>query len=151
MTAAATTTMAAPITISAHVPLKFRHEQKHQLSLQEGLVLSARLKRLFALDPHAGHDGSYSVHSLYFDTPYDRALREKIDGVDRREKFRLRYYGTDASFVRLEKKMKRGGLCAKRSTRLSEAMLQELLKGNPACLRESDDPLLLELYSKLQG
>ena len=151
MTAAATTTMAAPITISAHVPLKFRHEQKHQLSLQEGLVLSARLKRLFALDPHAGNDGSYSVHSLYFDTPYDRALREKIDGVDRREKFRLRYYGTDASFVRLEKKMKRGGLCAKRSTRLSEAMLQELLKGNPACLRESDDPLLLELYSKLQG
>ena len=150
MTAAATTTMAAPITISAHVPLKFRHEQKHQLSLQEGLVLSARLKRLFALDPHAGNDGSYSVHSLYFDTPYDRALREKIDGVDRREKFRLRYYGTDASFVRLEKKMKRGGLCAKRSTRLSEAMLQELLKGNPACLRESDDPLLLELYSKLQ-
>ena len=47
--------------------------------------------------------------------------------------------------------MKRGGLCAKRSTRLSEVMLQELLKGNPACLRESDDPLLLELYSKLQG
>ena len=49
--------------------------------------------KLFPHDPHAGADGTYRVTSLYFDTPYDSALREKLDGVNRREKFRLRYYG----------------------------------------------------------
>ena len=35
--------------------------------------------------------------SLYFDTPEDLALQQKTDGTDRREKFRLRYYGNDMS------------------------------------------------------
>ena len=70
-----------------------RHELKHQISPPEDLVLSGRLRRLFPHDRHAGADGSYRVTSLYLDTPYDAALREKLDGVDRREKFRLRYYG----------------------------------------------------------
>ena len=74
-------------------PLRLRHELKHQISPQEDLVLAGRLRRLFPHDAHAGADGSYRVTSLYFDTPYDAALREKLDGVDRREKFRLRYYG----------------------------------------------------------
>ena len=87
-------------------PLKampLRHELKHRINLREDLVLSQRLKKLFAHDKNAGPDGTYRVTSLYFDTPYDSALREKIDGVNRREKFRLRYYGTDTSFIRLEK------------------------------------------------
>ena len=45
-------------------------------------------------------------------------LREKVDGVNRREKFRLRYYGKDTSFLRLEKKFK-----IRRST------IAEILKG----------------------
>ena len=45
-------------------------------------------------DPHAV-GGKYFVRSLYFDTPTDTALREKLDGVNRREKFRIRYYNHD--------------------------------------------------------
>ena len=91
----------------------FRHEDKHQIHPREDLVLAKRLRLLLPHDPYAGPEGSYRVTSLYFDTPYDKALREKRDGVDRREKFRLRYYGTDTSFLRLEKKSKVHGLCAK--------------------------------------
>lgn len=101
------------MTTKPSAPPKLRHEWKHQINLREDLVLSARLRRLFPHDPHAGSDGSYRVTSLYFDTPYDTALREKLDGVNRREKFRLRYYGTDTSFLRLEKKYKMNGLCGK--------------------------------------
>ena len=61
-------------------------------------MLASRLGKLFPRDGHAGPDGSYRVTSLYFDTPYDTALREKLDGVDRREKFRLRYYGSARIF-----------------------------------------------------
>ena len=100
-------------TIGTTEPLRLRHEVKHQISPQEDLVLASRLGKLFPRDGHAGPDGSYRVTSLYFDTPYDTALREKLDGVDRREKFRLRYYGEIPAFLKLEKKFKVNGLCGK--------------------------------------
>ena len=116
----ATTMTGAPImTIEPVKAVSLRHELKHQINLREDLVLSQRLRKLFPHDKNAGLDGTYRVTSLYFGTPYDSALREKIDGVNRREKFRLRYYGTDTSFIRLEKKYKIGGLCGKRSARMT--------------------------------
>ena len=127
-----------------------RHEFKHQISPQEDLVLSGRLRRLFPHDRHAGADGSYRVTSLYFDTPYDAALREKLDGVDRREKFRLRYYGEDPAWLKLEKKWKINGLCGKRSARFSRGEGERLLAGDLAFLLEREEPLLAELYSKLR-
>lgn len=128
-----------------------RHEWKHQINPQEDLVLSQRLGKLFPRDANAGPDGAYRVTSLYFDTPYDSALREKLDGVNRREKFRLRYYGTDLSFLRLEKKYKVDGLCGKRSARLTREQAERLLDGDARFLLDSGDALLLELYSKIQG
>ena len=103
--------------------IQLRHEVKHQISPQEDLVLASRLGKLFPRDGHAGPEGSYRVTSLYFDTPYDTALREKLDGVDRREKFRLRYYGEAPAFLKLEKKFKVNGLCGKRSARLLRGTL----------------------------
>ena len=131
--------------------IQLRHELKHQISLQEDLVLAGRLRRLFRHDAHAGADGTYRITSLYFDTPYDAALREKLDGVDRREKFRLRYYGGDPDWLKLEKKYKINGLCGKRSARLSREDAEALLSGEHGFLLESGDPLLLEFYSKLRG
>lgn len=72
-----------------------RHELKHRLTQAEADALARRLRRVLPPDAHGG-EGGYRVTSLYFDTPYDEALLEKIDGVSRRDKFRLRYYGTDA-------------------------------------------------------
>ncbi|HIS69231.1 MAG TPA: polyphosphate polymerase domain-containing protein [Candidatus Gallacutalibacter stercoravium] len=128
-----------------------RHEFKHQINLREDLVLSQRLKKLFLHDKNAGPDGTYRVTSLYFDTPYDGALREKIDGVNRREKFRLRYYGGDLSFIRLEKKFKVNGLCGKRSARITQEQAQRVLCGDFGFLLNCGEPLLIEFYSKLQG
>ena len=143
--------MTTGTTIGTTEPLRLRHEVKHQISPQEDLVLASRLGKLFPRDGHAGPDGSYRVTSLYFDTPYDAALREKLDGVDRREKFRLRYYGDDPAWLKLEKKYKINGLCGKRSARLSRAEAEALLSGEHGFLLESGDPLLLEFYSKLRG
>ena len=128
-----------------------RHELKHQISPQEDLVLSGRLRRLFPHDKHAGADGSYRVTSLYLDTPYDAALREKLDGVDRREKFRLRYYGEEPAWLKLEKKFKVNGLCGKRSARLSREEGERLLAGEVDFLLKREEPLLAELYHKLRG
>ena len=75
-------------------------------------ALRSRLSAVMGLDPHAP-DGRYVISSLYFDTPDNRALREKLNGVSSREKFRLRYYNGDTSLILLEKKLKVDGLCAK--------------------------------------
>ena len=109
MAAAITATMMTGIPAMTTEPQKaipLRHELKHQINLREDLVLSQRLKKLFAHDKNAGPGGTYRVTSLYFDTPYDTALREKLDGVDRREKFRLRYYGERPDFLKLEKNLR---------------------------------------------
>ena len=146
-----TTTGMTMTTIGTTDLAPLRHEWKHLISPPEDQVLSGRLRRLFPHDRHAGPDGSYRVTSLYFDTPYDDALREKLDGVDRREKFRLRYYGEDPAWLKLEKKCKRGGLGSKRSVRLSREEGARLLAGDPDFLLEREEPLLAELYHKLRG
>ena len=132
-------------------PVSFRHELKHLITPGEDRIISDRLGRLFPRDSHAGPGGVYQVNSLYFDTPEDKALLQKISGVDKREKFRLRYYGESPDFLRLEKKIKKGGLCSKRSARLSYKQAEKLLKGDIAFLLESKDPLMIELYSKMRG
>lgn len=144
------TTMTATTT-KIKQPLKLRHELKHNINQQDDLVITSRLRKLFDHDPNAGSHGSYRVSSLYFDTPYDRALRQKIDGVNLREKFRLRYYGEDISFIRLEKKFKINGMCGKHSVKVTEQQVRKILNGDIEFLLHSEHPLLIELYSKMKG
>lgn len=132
-------------------PLRMRHEIKHSINRIDDLELSGRLRKLFSHDENAGSHGSYRVSSLYFDTPYDKAYLQKINGVDRREKFRIRYYGEDTNFIRLEKKIKIRGLCAKYNARLSAEQVCSILEGDTDFLLESGHPLLIELYSKMNG
>lgn len=131
--------------------VKLRHELKHIINLRDDMILSARLRKLFPHDKNADSHGIYRVSSLYFDTPYDKALRQKIDGVNSREKFRIRCYNGSPSFIRLEKKIKINGLCGKYSARLSEKQVRKLLCGDIGFLAGSEDALLIEFYSKLRG
>ena len=142
-----TAAMAIPATTTEP---RLRHEEKHQVNLREALVLSRRLEKLFPRDPHAGPEGRYQVVSLYYDDPYDTALRQKLDGVDRREKFRLRYYGEKPAFFKLEKKYKVKGLCGKGACRLSREEGERLLRGDSAFLLEKEEPLAREFYAKLR-
>ena len=96
-------------------------------------------------------NGRYLIRSLYFDTPKDTALREKIDGVNYREKFRIRYYNGDTSMIRLEKKSKIAGLSKKRSAELTADEVQKILDGDLAWMLTADRPLVCELYTKMQA
>ena len=114
------------------------------------LALRARLSVVMQWDKHAPGGGE-RIRSLYFDSPGDRALREKIDGVNVREKFRIRYYNDDTSYIVLEKKSKRNGLCAKESCSLSAEEAQRIVDGDYAWLLSSGRPLCVELYAKMQS
>ena len=91
--------------------MQYRHEWKHEISIFDVLCLRQRLSSVMTPDPHA-RGGRYFVRSLYFDDLRDTALREKLDGVSRREKFRLRCYNGDDSYLVLEKKSKVRGQAA---------------------------------------
>ena len=126
----------------------FRHEIKHVISPGDRLLLRQRLTAVMSPDPHSVN-GSYHIRSLYFDTPEDRALYEKLNGVSRREKFRLRYYGGDPTYIRLEKKSKLSGLCSKETAPITYEQVQQLLGGDTSFLAESPEPLHRELYAKM--
>ena len=128
--------------------MKYRHEWKHEISYGDMLTLRQRLCAVAKRDIHAV-DGKYLIRSLYFDNASDKALREKLDGVNIREKFRIRYYNDDTSVIHLEKKSKINGLCAKESTSLSKAQAQSVVDGNYDWMMDSDVPLIQELYSKI--
>ncbi len=99
-------------------------------------------------DSHAA-DGRYFVRSLYFDTPHDTALRQKLDGVSRREKFRIRYYNGDTSLLHLEKKSKLAGLGSKEKAPLSAEEVEKLLALDTDWMVDSPHALVRELHSKM--
>ncbi len=106
--------------------ITFRHEQKIEISPGDLLALRMRLRAILKPDSHTP-DGRYEIRSLYFDNNRDKALHEKLDGVNYREKFRLRCYNANFDFIRLEKKSKINGLCHKESTVLSLEQTKAIL------------------------
>ena len=129
--------------------IRYRHEWKHEIRYIDLLSIRQRLSAVAQPDPHA-IDGRYLIRSLYFDDPNDKALREKLDGVNLREKFRIRYYNGDTSFIHLEKKSKRSGLGTKYSALLTAEEARRIARGDIDWMMDSDRPLVQELYCKMR-
>ena len=129
--------------------MNYRHEWKHELAYVDLLCIRQRLRAVAEPDPHA-IDGKYSIRSLYFDTLSDRALREKLDGVNFREKFRIRYYNGDPSLIRLEKKSKLNGLGTKLSAPLTAAEAHRIVDGDFGWMLASPHPLIRELCCRIR-
>ena len=128
----------------------WRHELKYQIGPAAHLALRQRLRTVMEPDPHAGADGLYTIRSIYFDNYRDKALREKLDGVQTREKFRIRYYNDDLSFITLEKKIKHNDLCKKLDAPLTAEEYQRLLQAPGPWMLEHPEPLVGELYCKMK-
>ena len=128
--------------------MDFRHEWKIEINYSDMIAIRQRLRAVAKADAHA-IGGKYLIRSLYFDNLADKALREKIDGVNMREKFRIRYYNGDTSLIHLEKKSKLNGLCSKQSVELSAEEAQAIVEGRLDWMMDSDRPLVQELYTKM--
>ncbi len=129
---------------------RYRHELKYAISVADYQAMRRRLRCVMRSDPHTNEDGRYQIRSIYFDNSDDKALREKIDGIEKREKFRIRYYNDDFSFITLEKKMKIQNLCLKYDAPITEQECRRLLDGDLAWMKEHESLLVRELYAKMQ-
>ena len=131
--------------------MNYRHEIKHMISPGDAMAIRTNLSVVASLDPHAKQNGYYCICSLYFDDPADTALREKLDGVNVRRKFRIRYYDNDLSYIMLECKMKRDGVGCKLQERLTLEETQRILDGDTAWMVTSDRPLLVMLFVEMKA
>jgi len=112
-----------------------RQEKKYLINIEQYYNISRRFSKLFMEDEHSSGDG-YLVRSLYFDTIDDKDFEEKIDGVDLRRKIRLRNYGTDPQYAKLEMKQKQGMMQKKRSLALNKEQSRRLINGDYSVLLE---------------
>lgn len=129
----------------------FRHELKYQIGYAQYIELRSRLRTMMQHDEHTDADGRYLIRSIYFDNYMDKALREKVQGIPIREKFRIRYYNDDFSYLTLEKKIKDNTLCRKVDAQITEEECRKLLAGEISWMRDHPAPLVQELYAKMRG
>lgn len=130
--------------------MQFRHEVKHEISDLDMLILRQRLTAVMTPDSHS-RKGEYEIRSLYFDNAEDKALREKLDGVSIREKYRIRLYNNDPSVIHLERKFKHGGLGCKESAGLTPAQAQSIANGQIRWMADSTDEVILGFYSRIRS
>ena len=129
--------------------MQFRHEMKIEISKADFFELRLRLNAVMKRDAN-GDSGKYEIRSLYFDTPDDRALKEKIDGVNRREKYRIRLYNRNTDFIKLEVKRKIANLTNKESCAIDRDRVQAILDGDTAWMPLYGNALVRDLYDRMK-
>ncbi len=130
--------------------MNYRHEVKHLITQADAVCIRQSLTAVASLDPHAQKNGCYRIRSLYFDDVLDTALREKLDGVNERRKFRIRYYNGDLSYIMLECKQKRDNVGCKLQQQLTQDELRRVMAGDINWMASSGKPLLITLYTEMK-
>ena len=93
----------------------YRDEYKYPLTNGQILIEESKIKAIASKDGHVGEKGYYNIRSLYFDDYEDRCYMDNENGVDEREKFRIRIYDHSRQRIALELKEKRRGKTRKQS------------------------------------
>lgn len=129
---------------------KLRHEWKHLITPLDRHVIIQRMSIIANPDPNYG-ENEYHIRSLYFDNVYDKVLSERLNGDEVREKFRIRYYNGNTSYIVLEKKSKYNTLCGKKSVRMTKEECQKIIDGDIDWMKEDQRELCRELYAKMRS
>ena len=130
------------------VPL--RHELKFFISPIQYQVLSRTLKATLSPDPNGDENNQYHIRSLYFDTAYDSALYDKINGTANRDKYRIRIYNFSDQMIRLECKSKFRDLISKRSVRITRDLAEQLISADPTGLESTASGLVSDTFREMR-
>lgn len=123
-----------------------RHELKYYISWVDYLTTKEILEKLMYKDEYQVQESGYFVRSLYLDDIHDSAVSEKLAGVERRDKYRLRIYDPAQRWVKLERKRKLGNYVRKDSIRLSKQDALEVIAGDIESIYSNPSPAAMQLY-----
>lgn len=93
--------------------MNYRHEYKYPLTNGQMLFENAKISGLAQRDVYVGDKGFYNIRSLYFDDYENSCYLDNENGVDQREKYRIRIYNHNTERIILECKEKIRGKSAK--------------------------------------
>lgn len=127
---------------------KLRHELKYFISWKEYVLIRSKLATILRLDDNTKNPEGYLIRSLYFDDMYDTGMFEKLVGVQRRDKYRIRIYDYSDKTINFERKSKYDSYISKVSAPLNRTQTNQILSGDYNSLRESENTLLKEIYVK---
>ena len=129
--------------------LPLRHELKFFINEMQYFVLSGVLDQVLQRDPNGDEYNEYHIRSLYFDTVFNDALFDKMDGVQHRDKYRIRIYNFSDKIIKLECKTKVGNLISKRSLTIPKLLCEQLMAGDPTGLETTQSGLLNDMYREM--
>lgn len=124
-----------------------RNELKYYLDLAYIPMLYSRLSAVMQMDRHTLQNGDYRIRSLYFEDPRFSSYYDKLNGLENRVKYRLRFYNSDLSYIRLEKKQKQNRMCLKDFEVISPDLAHNLLSPNPS---DCGEGLYREMCAKIR-
>lgn len=122
----------------------YRVENKYNCSESELLILQNRMEGVLQADSNENHPEGYSIISLYFDDLQDSCLYDTVDGVEMRDKYRIRIYNNSLDVIKLEVKSKKDGYIYKKSKTITKEEADMLMRGE--CIEDSasvEDPATL--------
>ena len=126
----------------------YRYEKKFLINNLQMELLKNNLSAALYLDENVkGEDGSYFIRSMYFDDYKDTSYFQVLDGISKREKYRIRYYNYDPSYITLEKKSKVNNLGKKDKDLLTEEMVMKFIRNEEI---DTDKKVVTELQSKMK-
>ena len=134
--------------MARNIPL--RHELKFFINEMQYQVLSRTLKATLNPDPNGDENNQYHIRSLYFDTAYDSALYDKINGTANRDKYRIRIYNFSDQMIRLECKSKFRDLISKRSVRITRDLAEQLISADPTGLESTASGLVSDTFREMR-
>lgn len=108
---------------------KLRHELKYLCRKSDLQLLEQRIRHIMQYDPHADSRGEYQIRSVYFDSYSRKCYYENENGIDPREKYRIRIYNLSSDRIVLEKKKKIRGMTGKESCLLDYDLCMKMLRG----------------------
>jgi len=111
-----------------------RIEAKYFIKESDLPLIIDVLSTYMVLDENCKEIRPYQLTSLYFDDVNDKDLRQKLDGVIRRKKYRLRFYNRDFSNGKFEIKRKAGITINKSSIAVQKDDIAKIVEGEYACL-----------------
>ncbi|MBN2738778.1 MAG: polyphosphate polymerase domain-containing protein [Spirochaetales bacterium] len=124
----------------------YRHELKYYISYVDYIRLKEILQNFMRCDENTCGDRGYWIRSLYFDTPDDKEYLEKMMGLERRKKIRLRIYNCDTQRVKLEIKKKFNEYMHKETASITRDEALKLIQGDKNFLLESENTVLQHVY-----
>lgn len=123
----------------------YRVEDKYICREADLVLLQEKLGTVLKSDNNQKSDIGYTVTSVYFDDFFNSHLRETIEGINLRQKYRIRIYNHSLNVIKLEIKYKRYNCVMKKSCQITEEQMRMLLAGK--CIEtevtSADHPIVL--------